>query len=83
MVPDGRTDGRTDDAKTISLRLRRGITMIMLYEQCYPIEIMRRSRQFCQRGTNSTLTGDFFPFLLVDEGREDPNTMKSRSSSAN
>ena len=37
MVPDGRTDGRTewtdgqtdgrtDDAKTISLRLRRGIT---------------------------------------------------------
>ena len=32
MVPDGRTDGRTewtdgrtDDAKTISLRLRRGI----------------------------------------------------------
>ena len=34
MVPDGRTDGmdgwkddgHTDDAKTISLRLRRGIT---------------------------------------------------------
>ena len=35
MVPDGltdgmdgQTDGRTDDAKTISLRLRRGIIII-------------------------------------------------------
>ena len=31
MNPDGRTewtDGRTDDAKTISLRLRRGITTV-------------------------------------------------------
>ena len=27
---DGRTNARTDDAKTISLRLRRGITIIVL-----------------------------------------------------
>ena len=32
MVPDGRTewtDGRTDDTKTISLRLRRGIIKLL------------------------------------------------------
>ena len=28
MVPDGQKDGRTDAAKTISLRLRRGIKSI-------------------------------------------------------
>ena len=34
MVPDRQkvgTDGRTDDAKTVSLRLRRGITMKQVY----------------------------------------------------
>ena len=35
MVPDGRTDGmdgRTDAAKTISLRLRRGIKKILFWK---------------------------------------------------
>ena len=35
--PDGRTewtDGRTDDAKTISLRLRRGIIKMLVFRAC-------------------------------------------------
>ena len=40
---------------------------------------MRGSRKFCQRGP--TLTTFFFSFLRVDEGRDDPNTTKSGSSS--
>ena len=47
MVPDGRTDGmdgqtdgRTDDAKTISLRLRRGIKTIFRTEIHNFIEIL-------------------------------------------
>ena len=40
-------------------------------------EVMRGSRKFCQRGSNS----DFFCFL-VDEELEDPNTTKNRPSSA-
>ena len=30
---DGRTDGRTDDAKTISLRLRRRIIRLIVFEK--------------------------------------------------
>ena len=37
---------------------------------------MRGSRKFCQMGSN------FDNFLLVDEGREDPNTTISGPSSA-
>ena len=33
---------------------------------------MRRSRKFCQRGSNSD--GFIFVFFVVDKGREDPNT---------
>ena len=36
-----------------------------------------RSRKFCQRGPNSSLT-----IFLVDEGRVDPNTTKSGPLSA-
>ena len=50
MVPDGRTDGmdgrmdgRTDDAKTISLRLRRGI--ITLY---YHTTLLMMSHRYTQ-----------------------------------
>ena len=58
MVPDvrtdgrnGRTDARTDDAKTISLRLRRGITKILMTNgslmkvksiaECFPWSILQ------------------------------------------
>ena len=37
------------------------------------------SRKFCQRGSNSDV---FFFFLLVDEGKEDPNTTVCGPSSA-
>ena len=36
---------------------------------------MRRSRKFCQRGSN-------FDFFLFDEGRKDPNTTISGPSMA-
>ena len=39
-------------------------------------EFMRGSRKFCQRGPN------FDVIFLVDEGREDPSTTISGSSSA-
>ena len=39
---------------------------------------MRRSRKFCQRGSNVEVLGVF----LVDEGREDPNTTISGPSLA-
>ena len=45
-----------------------------LCNQLGPRSGMRGSRKFCQRGSNSTLT----IFILVDEGREDPITTKSR-----
>ena len=39
---------------------------------------MCASKNFCQRGSNF----DFFVLFLVDEGREDPNTIISGPSSA-
>ena len=46
---------------------------LMLYDDSV---IMRGSRKYCQRGSNSN------NFFLVDEGREDPNSAKSGPSSA-
>ena len=40
---------------------------------------MRRSREFCQRGSNSD---DVYFVFLVDEGRADPNTTIGAPSSA-
>ena len=39
------------------------------------VEPMRGSRKFFQRGSNSD---NLFFFILYDEGREDPNTTRSR-----
>ena len=43
-------------------------------------KLMRGSRKFCQRGSNSDVV--FFVFFLADEGREDPNSTKNGPSSA-
>ena len=45
---------------------------------------MRQSRKVCQRGVQLCNSDKvFFPVhILVDEGREDPNTSESGSSSA-
>ena len=46
----------------------------------FSLDCMRGSREFCQRESN--LTCFFFLFFLADEGREDPNTTISGSSSS-
>ena len=46
MDPDGRTewtDGRTDDAKTISLRLRRGIKMVLHSERMILLSMLYKA----------------------------------------
>ena len=50
MVPDGRTDGmdgRTDEAKTISLRLRRGIIKCVRTEKQCPRSVCNYMQCHC------------------------------------
>ena len=44
---------------------------LMLYDDSV---IMRGSRKYFQRGSNSNNVFIYILFILVDEGREDPNS---------
>ena len=60
-----------------SLYMKSGFN-VLLSTYIEHFQLMRGSRQFCQRGSN--FDNVFFFSFLVDEGRKDPNTTISGPS---